>query len=226
MKVAQAGMNLLQKAMARPDPGPQGARHGPQPGLARRVGKGPQPPSVALAPGLQRRRARGWRWTRARPVSGWWATGWPAPGLIAPITPSIWPCRICWPPGCLKGVEDWQAAYTTLAAIALHAARQTGAGLGERGARAGAGVDRFAVDQHPGRPGRARDGRRHRAGPAPAERAAGRGMSPSIRPPRIWRPPRATGPRDAGWTLWWCAPPQRTTGWWNRPPRSCGTGAG
>ena len=130
MKVAQAGMNLLQKAMARPDQVRKvldTARNLGWRAAWEKVRNRLQSPSplgysaagrvVAVDPGQTRFRV-GDRVACAGADCAYHAEYLAVPDLLAARVP--------------EGVEDWQAAYTTLAAIALHAARQTGAGLGER----------------------------------------------------------------------------------------------
>ncbi len=130
MKVAQARMNLIQKARARPD-------------QVRKV--------------LDTARNLGWR-SALEKVRNRLETptplGYSAAGVVVQVDPANTRFRVgdrvaCAGAECAfhaeylgmpdllvtpvpKGVENWQAAYTTLCSIALHAVRQTGASLGDR----------------------------------------------------------------------------------------------
>jgi len=130
MKVEQARMNLLQKARARPD-------------QVRKV--------------LDTARTLGWRSAREK-VRNRLETptplGYSASGIIEAVDPGNTRFRVgdrvaCAGAECAfhaeylalpdlllapvpKGVENWEAAYTTLASIALQAVRQTDPKLGER----------------------------------------------------------------------------------------------
>src|SRR5688572_26300247 len=130
MKVEQARMNLLQKARARPD-------------QVRKV--------------LDTARTLGWR-SALEKVRNRLETptplGYSAAGIIEAVDPGNTRFRVgdrvaCGGAECAfhaeylalpdllmapvpKGVENWQAAYTTLSSIALQAVRQTDPKLGER----------------------------------------------------------------------------------------------
>ena len=130
MKVEQAQMNLLQKARARPD-------------QVRKV--------------LETARNLGWR-SAFEKVRNRLETptplGYSAAGVIVDIDPGNTRFRVGDRVACAgtesafhaeylalpdslvapvpAGVENWQAAYTTLCAIALHAVRQAEPGLGDR----------------------------------------------------------------------------------------------
>jgi predicted dehydrogenase/threonine dehydrogenase-like Zn-dependent dehydrogenase len=130
MKVEQARMNLLQKARARPD-------------QVRKV--------------LDTARTLGWR-NAVEKVRNRLETptplGYSAAGIVVAVDPANTRFRVgdhvaCAGADCAyhaeylampdmlavpvpTGVENWQAAYTTLCAIALHAVRQAEAGLGDR----------------------------------------------------------------------------------------------
>jgi predicted dehydrogenase/threonine dehydrogenase-like Zn-dependent dehydrogenase len=130
MKVEQAQMNLLQKARARPD-------------QVRKV--------------LETARNLGWR-SAFEKVRNRLETptplGYSAAGVIVDVDPGNTRFRIGDRVSCAgtesafhaeylalpdllaapvpEGVENWQAAYTTLCAIALHAVRQAEPGLGDR----------------------------------------------------------------------------------------------
>jgi predicted dehydrogenase/threonine dehydrogenase-like Zn-dependent dehydrogenase len=130
MKVEQARMNLLQKARARPD-------------QVRKV--------------LDTARTLGWR-SALEKVRNRLETptplGYSAAGIVVAVDPANTRFRVgdrvaCAGADCAHhaeylampdmlvvlvptGVESWQAAYTTLCAIALHSVRQAEAGLGDR----------------------------------------------------------------------------------------------
>jgi predicted dehydrogenase/threonine dehydrogenase-like Zn-dependent dehydrogenase len=130
MKVEQARMNLLQKARARPD-------------QLRKV--------------IDTARTLGWR-SALEKVRNRLETptplGYSAAGIVVAVDPANTRFRVgdrvaCAGADCAyhaeylampdmlvasvpTGVESWQAAYTTLGAIALHAVRQAEAGLGDR----------------------------------------------------------------------------------------------
>lgn len=130
MKVEQAKMNLLQKARARPD-------------QVRKV--------------LDTAKTLGWRnaWEKVRNrLETPTPLGYSAAGVVVAVDPANTRLHVgdrvaCGGTECAfhaeylampdllvasvpAGVDNWQAAYTTLCSIALHAVRQTEAGLGDR----------------------------------------------------------------------------------------------
>ena len=136
---ALAQSSLLAKARARPDLVRQVVTQGPHRGDRRHPPDGARPPGAGRAARLLRRRAgaRGRPRGHRGPARASWS---PPAGRARRTTPSSRRCRACSARRCRPGEPPQDAAFTTIASIALHGLRIAEAGPGSKVVVVGLGL--------------------------------------------------------------------------------------